>query len=176
VTELAARAPAGSDGLIFLPALSGAMAPRWLPEARGVFFGLSPRHGREACARAVLEGCAFAMRDVVDRLDELGVAAGRIRLTGGGARSRLWARIRADVANRPVEFGPTGDAAPLGAAVLAAMAAGLISDISDVSGSLLGGFQALDPEPTSRAVYDEACFRYRELFEALAPLFGSGGP
>ena len=65
---LAQSVPAGADGLLFLPALSGAMAPEWIASARGCFYGLSMAHGRAHAARAVLEGCAFAMRDVLERL------------------------------------------------------------------------------------------------------------
>lgn len=85
----AAEAPPGADGVLFLPALSGAMAPEWVPSARGTFYGLTPAHGAAHLARAVLEGCAFAMRDVLARLEELAVAVGHVELMGGGARSAL---------------------------------------------------------------------------------------
>ena len=89
IDALAAEVAPGADGLLFLPALSGAMAPRWIAGARGCFHGLTPAHGRAHLARAVLEGCAFAMRDVIDRLVALGIAADSLRLLGGGARSPL---------------------------------------------------------------------------------------
>ena len=92
----AAEVPPGAEGVTFFPALSGAMAPEWIAAARGCFYGLSPAHGAGHLARAMLEGCAFAMRDVVERLGELGVPAHGLLLLGGGAKSRLWAHIRAD--------------------------------------------------------------------------------
>ncbi|MEN3358821.1 MAG: xylulokinase, partial [Mycobacteriales bacterium] len=73
---LAATAPAGSDGVLFLPALSGATAPRWNDRMRGAFAGLGMNHGGAELARAVLEGCAYALRDIVDRLAALGLAGG----------------------------------------------------------------------------------------------------
>lgn len=170
MSELAATVVAGSDDLLFLPALSGAMAPRWIAEARGAFYGLTSFHGKAACARAVLEGCAFAMRDVVDRLDELGIATGPIRLSGGGARSRVWAQIRADVSGRPVEIASAADASPIGAAIVAATAIGLSSSLQQAAERLSGGIETIDPNPSAKATYDRSYRRYRTLFDALTPL------
>ncbi|MCB9574308.1 MAG: hypothetical protein H6709_19680 [Kofleriaceae bacterium] len=99
---LVATTPPGADGVTFVPALTGAMTPEWNPWARGALTGLTPGHGAGHVARAVLEACAHAMRDVVERLAALGVAASSILLLGGGARSDVWAQIRADVAGLPV--------------------------------------------------------------------------
>ena len=79
---LAADAPVASDGLVFVPALGGAVTPRWNDRARGTFHGLRLGHDRRHLARAVLEGCAFALRDIVDGLDALGLAGDRIRVSG----------------------------------------------------------------------------------------------
>lgn len=171
MSELAATVVAGSDDLLFLPALSGAMTPRWIAEARGAFYGLTSFHGKAACARAVLEGCAFAMRDVVDRLYELGIATDRIRLSGGGARSRVWAQIRADVSGRPVEIADATDASPIGAAILAAAAIGLSSSVQQAAERLSGGIETIDPNPSAKAAYDRSYRRYRTLFDALTPLY-----
>lgn len=171
MSELAATVPAGSDGLLFLPALSGAMAPRWEAGARGAFYGLSAFHGKAACARAVFEGCAFAMRDVVDRLDALGVSAERIRLSGGGARSRIWAQIRADISGRPVEIANVTDASVLGAVILAASSVGLIGSPSEAASTLLGPIETIEPDPANAAPYQHAYHRYRILFDALEPLY-----
>jgi len=122
---LAESAPAGCEGLLFLPALSGAMAPQWIETARGCFYGLTPVHGAAHLARAVLEGCAFAMRDVLERLRSMEVPVRSILLLGGGAKSRLWAQIRADISGIPVSVPPHLDTSPLGAAMLAAVAANI---------------------------------------------------
>src|SRR5262249_24687335 len=100
VFELAARAPAGADGVLFVPALSGATVPRWNDRMRGVFAGLSMNHDRSHLARAVVEGCSFALRDVLGRLDALGLADREIRVVGGGARSELRLQIKAGRAGR----------------------------------------------------------------------------
>ena len=171
LSAAAADAPAGSDGLLFLPALSGAMAPRWVAGARGAFYGLTTNHKRAACGRALLEGCAFAMRDVVDRLAAMRVRTDRIRLTGGGAKSRVWAQIRADVAERPVEYGPAHDAAALGAAILGAVAGGLVASAAEAANAIVGGYRTCEPDPANVRLYHEAYARYRLLFEALTPMF-----
>jgi xylulokinase len=171
LSAMAAEVPAGSDGLLFLPALSGAMAPRWVAGARGAFYGLTANHTRAACGRALLEGCAFAMRDVVDRLDAMGVRTDGIRLTGGGARNQIWAQIRADVAQRPVEYGPAHDAAPLGAAILGTVAAGLVASAAEAASAIIGGYRTCAPDPANAEVYRDAHARYRRLFECLTPMF-----
>lgn len=170
---LASQAPAGSDGVLFLPALGGAMAPEWNASARGCFYGLTAAHGVSHMARAVLEGCAFAMRDVVERLCALEVPVGAIRLMGGGARSRLWGQIRADAAQLPVQVPEEVDTSSIGAAMLAVVAAGYMPDVvaaarcrEDV-GCVLG---AGDGAP-----YDHAYSRYRALFDSLKPVFEADG-
>jgi len=168
---VAAQVPPGSDGLVFVPALSGAMAPEWVAEARGCYYGLTPAHGVGHMARAVLEGCAFAMRDVVERLDDLDVSVESLLLVGGGANSGLWAQIRADVTGLPVEIPRYLDTSPIGAAVLAGVAIGQWPDISTAS-SLVGEVtHRKESRPDRKAAYDAAHGRYRELFDCLRPLF-----
>lgn len=171
LNALAADVPAGAEGVTFIPALTGAMAPEWRPAARGCFYGLTPAHGRGHMIRAVLEGCAFAMRDVVDRLDQLGVAARSLLLTGGGAHSRLWAQIRADVVQRPVEVPHRVDTAPIGAALLATVACGMARDLKEAVGALSNRHTEISPNPREQAAYSDAYDRYRQLFRALRPLF-----
>jgi xylulokinase len=169
--DLAATVPPGADGVTFLPCLSGAMAPRWRPEARGCFYGLTSAHRREHMARAVLEGTAFAMRDVIDRLDTMGVATDTILLLGGGARSSFWGQIRADVAGRRVDVPRTIDACPLGAALLAAVACGDIPTLADAAALVGGGGVAITPDPSRASAYDTAYAAYRRLFDTLEPMF-----
>ena len=171
LNELAGQAPPGADGVTFLPALSGAMAPEWVAEARGCFYGLTAAHGPEHLTRAVLEGCAFAMRDVVDRLTALGVDTGRVRLLSGGARSRVWAEIRAGLLDRPVEVAAVSDSSPLGAALLAAVAAGAEPSLDSAADKLAPRTVEIEPVSGHRGAYEEAYQRYRRLFTALKPVF-----
>lgn len=171
MSDLAGQATAGCEGLLFLPALSGAMTPRWNSHARGAFYGLTPFHGTPSLARSVFEGCAFAMRDVVDRLDAMGVATNRIRITGGGARSLIWPQIRADITGRPVELPDITDASPMGAAILASVAAGIASSVTAATAALPKPQRIVEPNLAQRALYDDAYGRYRRLFDALEPMF-----
>jgi xylulokinase len=171
LNALAADVPAGADGLNFLPALTGAMAPEWQPAARGCFYGMTPAHGRGHMVRAVLEGCAFAMRDVVERLDEMEIAARSLLLIGGGAHSRLWSQMRADIVQRPVELPHCIDSAPVGAALLAAVAGGLARNLQEAVGALSDRRTEIVPDPRQAAAYDQAYGRYRRLFQSLRPIF-----
>lgn len=163
--------PIGADGLTFIPALTGAMAPEWQPAARGCFYGLTPAHGKAHMFRALLEGCAFAMRDVVDRLDRMGVAGASLLLLGGGAQSALWSQMRADLARRPVELPDRLDTAPAGAALLAAVAGGMMPDLHRAAEALPIRRAELRPDPNRADEYEAAYRRYRRLFESLRPLF-----
>ena len=166
--EAAAQAPPGSDDVIFVPALSGSMAPRWDDDIRGCFARLGLGHGVPHLARAVLEGCAFALRDIVDRLDALGVGGDEIRVVGGGARSALWLQIKADVTGRPARRVLGDCATSTGAAMLAGVAAGAFADLD----SAVGACVELDPDPVlpdagAAAVYAESYRAYRSLFDAV---------
>ncbi len=167
-SALAATAPPGCDGLTFIPALSGAMAPKWIAAARGSFVGLTPSHGPAYLARAVLEGTAFAMRDVVDRMRALGVPLARLRLMGGGARSSLWCQMRADLAQLPTEVLAESDASAVGAGLIAAVAAGIAPDLGAACARLDLDLRAVAPGP---AIYEDAYRRYRAVFAALEPVW-----
>lgn len=162
----------GSDGVTFLPTLSGATTPRWNDRARGVYAGLSLNHGRAHLFRALLEGCTFAVRDIVDRLDGMGLAGEEIRVVGGGARSPLWLQMKADVMGRPVRVLANSEAAALGATMLAGVGAGIFGDLDQAVDRLTvlepAGFE---PDPATRGAYDEAYARYRQLFDAVEPRF-----
>lgn len=169
--ELADGAPAGSRGLVFIPALSGAMSPRWNEHARGSLTGAAMNQGRAELARAVIEGCSFALRDNVDRVAELGLPADRIHVTGGGARSPLWLQIKADVIGRTV-VPIAGEGAALGAACLAATTAGWFSDVPSAADALVSfGPQSYSPRQTESEVYEAAYRRYRATYDALEPTY-----
>ena len=125
------RAQPGADGVLFLPALSGSMAPRWNGAMRGAFAGLSMATTKASMARAIVEGCCFALRDITDRFAALGLDATEIRVVGGGARSREWLQAKADVTGRPVRAVQVEEATALGAALLAAVACGTFADLDE---------------------------------------------
>jgi len=164
--ELAARAPAGAGGVLFVPALSGATVPRWNDRMRGVFAGLAMNHDRGHLARAVIEGCTFALRDVIGRLDALGLAGPEIRVVGGGGRSELWLQIKADVTGRTVRQVLAPEPTALGAAVLAGLAAGTYADAADaVARTVTLAPRAYEPDPRAAVVYQERYAQYRALYD-----------
>jgi xylulokinase len=169
IGRLAAGAPAGADGVGFLAALGGAMTPRWDPAVLGTFSGLSSGHDRTHLARAVLEGCSYAVRDVVERLAELGLGGDTIRVVGGGARDATWLRIKADVTGRRVERLAEPEATALGAALIAATGIGWFADLDAASAATLRlADEVLEPDPANRAVYDDGWAAHRARFEVLA--------
>jgi xylulokinase len=170
--RLAAAVPPGADGLTFLPALTGAMTPEWNADARGCFYGLTPSHGPGHLARAVLEGNGFGMGDVATRLDDMGVAVDRVRVLGGGARSRLWAQMRADITGMPVERSAVADSSAVGAGLLAAVASGAFSDVAQAAARVGAVAETHEPDIGMRDPYHEAHTRYRQLFQSLKPMFG----
>lgn len=169
-SALASQVPPGSSGLLFLPTLSGAMAPRWVATARGAFYGITAAHTKAHFARAILEGTSFAMRDVIDRFDALGVGTGHIRLMGGGVASGVWTQIRADLCGRAIELVNSVDTSAMGAAALAAVADGAAATVQDASPRMPLETTVVDPNSANRAVYEDSWQRYRALFDALEPM------
>ncbi|RDH74833.1 hypothetical protein DVS77_29660 [Mycolicibacterium moriokaense] len=163
----ARQAPPASDGLLFLPALSGSTAPRWNDAMRGALLGLAMNHTSAHAARAVLEGCAYALRDIVERLDALGLGHGEVRIVGGGARDDLWASIKADVLGRPVRRVLTEEATAVGAAMVAGVGVGMFTDFSAASVAVQLDPDVIEPDPTTQRRYADAYGRYRAAFDAV---------
>jgi xylulokinase len=171
----AASVSAGAEGLVFLPYLAGERAPIFDEGARGAFVGLTLAHGRAHLVRAVLEGAAFAMRDVAEPLAAAGAPALELRLAGRSSPGDLWARIKADVLGVPAAIPAVGETAVLGAAIIAAAGIGAVPSLGEGVASMTAIARRLEPDPTTRATYDEAFGRYRALYPALRPLQRGGG-
>jgi len=171
IAEKAAAVPAGSEGLVVLPHLQGAMAPESNPDARGAVVGLTLRHGRGHVARAILEAIAFVVRRNVEVLEELGVEVRSIRALGGGARSRLWKQIEADVTGRPVTTTVEPEAATLGACVLVGVALGTYANVEEAVSTMVRVSEIFEPDAAMGACYDDAYATYRHAYEALCPVF-----
>jgi xylulokinase len=163
--------PAGSDGLWFLPYLSGERSPHPDPLARGAFIGLTPGHDRRHLARAVLEGVAYGLRDGLDLMRDAGMPAPpQIRISGGGTASRLWRQILADVLGTELATVSTTEGAAYGAAVLAAVASGWYPSVDDAVTALVTATPSATPGPDTER-YAEGHARYRALYPALVPHF-----
>jgi len=151
---------------VALPYFLGEKSPINDPLARGVFVGLHLGHTRGHLFRALLEGVAFAIMHHVEVLADLEMRPGRVRLTGGGARSSLWRQILADVLNLTVERAECASGAALGAAFAAGVGTGLIADWSGIE-SLVGFTGAAEPDAGRHARYREMFEIYRSLYPAL---------
>jgi xylulokinase len=176
LTELAANAPPGSDGLIMLPHLSGAFSPEYEPRARGVFYGFTLGHERAHFVRAVLESVAFMIRRNLELLSAAGASATEIRSHGGGARSPLWNQIKADVCGLPVVTLAGSDAAIVGDGMLAGVAAGLFADLDEAARAMVKPGRRFEPDEANRSIYDEVYRQYTELFDVLRPIFAGTAP
>ena len=161
----------GADGLTFLPYLTGERTPHADANARGVFCGLHAGHTRGHLVRAVLEGVAFALRDSLDLVRKLGVDAREAVAVGGGARSRTWRQIQADVFETPLcTVGPSGGA-PYGAAMLAAAGAGTFETVAEAAAAWLSTTARTEPRPGTFDAYRAAHRRYRSLYRRLKTQF-----
>ncbi|NLF01237.1 MAG: xylulokinase, partial [Anaerolineales bacterium] len=178
----ATTAPLGAGGLLYLPYLLGERTPHMDPLASGVFLGLTASHTRAHLVRAVLEGVAMGCWDAYGVLVELGAAPAEIVMAGGGARSRLWQQIVADIFGLPVRPLLAADQSTLGALVLAADGVGL-GGAAFAANAVAGRGAVVEPDAQHHAQYQElvALFRdqyakHRDDFRALAALRSTGSP
>lgn len=171
IGRLAAEAPPGSGGVRFQPALGGASTPRWNADVFAAFTGLGIGHDRRHLARAVIEGCCFAVRDIVERLERLGLGADTIRVVGGGAKDRTWLQAKADVTGRAVELLVEPEATAMGAALVAAVGIGWFGDLDAAAAATLrvDGVR-FEPDRSLAGRYDDGWAAYRATFDALEPL------
>jgi xylulokinase len=169
MTALAEQAPLGSHGLLFLPYLQGERTPLWDPRARGCFFGLSATTSRADLARAVLEGTAFALRQVVECLEGVTSApVAEIRAVGGGTRNALWNQIKADVLRRRLAVLEYQETSALGAALLAARGVGLHATFAAAAEAArsCNGARRVEPEPSRSDAYEELYGQFARLYPA----------
>jgi xylulokinase len=168
----AAAAPPGSEGLLFLPYLSGERTPYADPDARGVYCGLTLRHGKPHLVRAVLEGVTYGLRDSLELLRALGLTISQVRASGGGARSAGWRQLLADVFETEIVLTNVTEGAAFGAALLAGVGAGLYPDVHAACAATIRVTDRVGPGPDA-PVYADYYPLYRALYPALAPLFQS---
>ncbi|MFQ6014977.1 MAG: FGGY-family carbohydrate kinase [Anaerolineae bacterium] len=171
LVQRAAKVPVGSEKLIFLPYLAGERSPIWDPAARGVFFGLSLSHRADHFARAVLESVAYAIRDVVDRIEEAGGHIEELRVCGGQARSQTWNQIKADVTGKVVVVPEVTEAEVLGAAIIAGKGVGVFDHFVEGTEQMVRIRGTLPPDGDRHQVYSELFALYRDLYLELRPLF-----
>ncbi|HZY62111.1 MAG TPA: xylulokinase [Edaphobacter sp.] len=165
LSALADEVPAGSEGLLWAPYLFGERTPHLDPQARAAFVGITPHHTRAHFIRAILEGVAMSLRDTLTLFHELHIPVEGIRLGGGGARSKVWSQIQADVYGRPIEILKTEEGAAFGAALLAGTG---VNAWATVEAACAATVQvATTIEPLNAASMEEAYLRYRRLYSAV---------
>lgn len=167
----AADVPAGSEGLVFLPYLTGERTPHADPLARAAFVGLTVRHRLAHMTRSVMEGVAFGLRDALDLMVGAGVPMPtQVRASGGGIRSRLWTQILADVLETEIATVQTEEGAAYGAGLLAGVGAGWFESVDEACETTV--VTKLAAQPSSESVtYRTAHRRFKGLYPALAPTF-----
>jgi xylulokinase len=170
LTALAAKVPAGSDGLMWAPYLFGERTPHLDPEARAAFVGITASHTQGHFVRAVLEGVAFSLRDTFTLFGELGVPVKAIRLGGGGARGPLWRQIQADVYGHSVELLEAEEGGAFGAALLAGTGIGAWGSVEAACAATVRVAETI--APTDAGVMDEAYKKYRRVYPALRAIAG----
>jgi xylulokinase len=167
LSEEAATAPAGADGVLWAPYLMGERTPHSDPHARGALLGLSACHTRAHVLRAIMEGVAFSLRESFTIFREMNLPVERIRLGGGGARSSLWRQIQADVYGRAVEVVEAEEGAAYGAAILAGVGAGYWRSVDEACDAVVRTSTEITPNPRDAAILDETYRSYRRIYPAL---------
>ncbi len=164
----------GSEGLVFLPYLSGERTPHGDPDIRGAFSGLTLKHRRSHMTRSVLEGVAFGLRDNFGLMEKVGLdSIEQVRVSGGGVKSALWRQILADVCGVELVTVQATEGAAFGAALLAGVGSGIWTSAGEACTATVELGESTRPQPQVREVYESIYERFRAHYPALAPLFRS---
>ena len=167
IDELIEKAPPGSKGIIMMPFLAGANAPRWDSNAKGSFIGITFAHDRSCIARSVLEGITFEMKDILKAMEGAGIKIDKIRIMGGASKSKLWRQIQADIYGVPVETLKIKDSAVLGAAILGGVGCGIFKDINEGVKKMVKTDIKVEPISKNIKIYNELYGIYCDIYKSL---------
>ena len=171
LTEQAAAAPAGSEGLLFLPYLMGERTPHLDPQARGVWCGLTGAHRRAHLVRSVLEGVTYSLRDCLEIVRAMDLPVGEVRASGGGGKSAFWRQMQADVFGREVVTVNAAEGPAYGAALLAGVGTGAWASVPEACDATIAVTSRSQPDAARQAAYDRQYPLYRDVYARLATLF-----
>src|SRR5690242_1038311 len=172
LVDEAAGVPAGSEGLIFLPYLSGERTPHPDPLARGAWIGLTTRHGQPHLTRSILEGVAFGIKDMFCLMRDAGLGSvDEVRVSGGGAKSLLWRQILADTLDAELVTVNTTEGAAYGAALLAGVGAGVWPNVDTACAQTISTRDHVTPNSEAVEIYRSLYDQYRNLYPTLKPVF-----
>jgi xylulokinase len=167
LNEEAGPIPPGSEGLFFLPYLAGERTPHADADARGCFVGLTLKHGRGHVARAIMEGVAYALRDSLTIIQQMGVPVKRIIASGGGAKSPLWRQLQADVFGQPACIINAEQGPAYGAGLLAAVGAGAFKSVEEACKVTIKVVEETPVNKDAKKTYDAGYKIYQDLYPAL---------
>ncbi|MBQ4564229.1 MAG: xylulokinase [Lachnospiraceae bacterium] len=165
--ELAEEVAPGSDGVVFLPYMSGERSPIWDPKAKGVFYGLDFSKTKGHLIRASMEGVAFSLQHNLEIAEQAGARVDVLRAMGGSANSRLWTQIKSDVTGKPIEVAASDTATTLGAAILAGVGVGMYESFEEAVALTVQTKRYHYPDSTKRGIYNKNYQTYLELYEQL---------
>jgi xylulokinase len=165
------NSPPGANNLLFFPYLLGERAPRWNPNARGAFFGLTMQHNRADMIRATLEGITLNLKVILDAFEEQGAKIEAMRVIGGGAQGSVWRQIMADIYEKPiVRPALLAEATSMGAALAGGIGVGMFPDFS-LAETLTPIVDEIHPNPELKPVYDRLYTIFNQAYEAFEPLY-----
>lgn len=168
INEQVADIKPGADGLICIPYFASSAAPNWDPFARGTFIGLTLGHQRPTLARAIMEGVTFETREIVEQMAANGVEIDTIIISGGASKSAVWNQIQADIYGKPVLIPAIEEATSLGAAILAALGAGLYDSVEAAVGQMVQIAGSYEPDMAIHDRYNRYFTVYKDAYRALA--------
>ncbi len=165
--EIAGRVAPGSDGVVFLPYMSGERTPIWDPDAKGVFYGLDFSKTKGHLVRAAMEGVAYSVRHNLEAAEEAGASVKVLRSMGGSANSLLWTQMKSDITGKPIQVPDSDTATTLGAAILAGVGVGLYRDFEEAVDKTVTVKRVHEPNQEVKAAYDKGYEIYLELYRNL---------
>jgi xylulokinase len=167
LTAEATLSPRGSQGLFWLPYLMGERTPHLDPQARGAWIGLTARHQRADLTRAILEGVCYSQRDCLEIIRQLGAPVGKVRLSGGGAKSPFWHQLFSEIFGTTVVTLQSQEGSAYGAGLLALVGTGEYGSAREACAAVIKEVDAKQPDTESKAYYDRAYRVYGSLYPAL---------
>jgi xylulokinase len=171
LTAEAAQAPAGAQGLYWLPYLMGERTPHLDATARGGWIGLTAKHTRADIIRSLLEGVSYSQKDCLDIIEQMGVQVDSVRVSGGGARSAFWRQMLANVFAKRVVTLETQEGSACGAALLALVGTGVYTSVPEVCKAVVREVDSVSPQPDAAQVYAAGHPIYRSLYPALQAFY-----
>lgn len=168
--ESAAAIAAGSNSLFFLPYLMGERTPHNDTDARGTFIGMTPIHTNAHMTRSVLEGVTYALRDSLELLKNMNLPINKIRVSGGGGKSKLWKQILADVFNTEIISINSTEGPAYGAAILASVGCGCFTDVNEACKKIIQEVEVISPSKDVK-LYEERYQIFKKIYPALKDIF-----